>query len=195
MVADLLVVFQVNTAIPGLFEPEGYVLVQLPFRSSGRPHNCEIDGIFLDLARKTVVVVEGKSGSMDISDEVRGKMCHFRRERLVVRSPSRPVLMSMPSHVLAFPLLVWQSEENLARMAYEELRELKRKGYADAQLLACISAIKSSNSAQLKAYSNLTFIPVLAPWLLSPENEERARTKTGIFRFVRPDESGIRLWS
>jgi len=80
-------------------------------------------------------------------------------------------------------------------MSYEELCELKTRGYADAQVLACISAIKNSNSTQLKAYSNLTFIPVLAPWLLSPENEERARRKRGMFRFVRLDESGVRLWS
>jgi len=69
-----MVVFQVNRAIPGLFEAEGYALVQLPFKSSGRPHNCEIDGIFLDIAKNTVVVVEGKSGSMDLRESF---MCLF----------------------------------------------------------------------------------------------------------------------
>jgi len=59
-------------ALPELFAPEILTLVQLPFNNTQSPLKRQIDGIFLDPDKKTVVLVESKSGAMKLSDKVSG---------------------------------------------------------------------------------------------------------------------------
>jgi len=62
---------QVNLGLPELFAAENLTLIQQPFEDTQQPLKREIDGIFFDAEKSTVVLVECKSGSMKLSDKVR----------------------------------------------------------------------------------------------------------------------------
>jgi hypothetical protein len=62
---------QVNMGLPGLFAAENLTLEQQPFKDTQKPLRREIDGLFLDYDRRICVLVECRSGSMELSDKVR----------------------------------------------------------------------------------------------------------------------------